>query len=183
MDNLNNFETEALVDNITDMYIPIADLENLTYEAFCDINDEKHLSNNCEEIVSELLNMITILMKKTTYDRCKDILKHYFNRYRELEFSHGNIEEFPTLESKLQKHFMDVDIEEILKKITTKMKILHELMCEYNIKMTLINMTMYCTSLKKIDSCISAIIFTLKLDEKMKSIVYELENLHSKISV
>ena len=116
MDSLK--QIDALTDNIIDMYIPMMDLADMSYDFHRE--QGKLIATECEEIISKLLNLIAVFMKKTTCMRNKDLLKHYYNRYHLLKFCGGKLDNFAELNMKLQETFIYSDMEIYIMKICSK---------------------------------------------------------------
>ena len=114
---------DMLTDNIIDMYIPMMDLADMSYDFHK--TKGKILAVECELILSKILDLIAIFMKKTTCVRNKDILRNYFNRYVNLKFSNGNVECLITLDMKLSDCFNLEDTEIFIMKISSSLKALH----------------------------------------------------------
>lgn len=135
----------------------------------------------CELILSKILNLIPIFMKKTTSVRSKDILKHYFNRYVNLKFANGDIEHLVTLDMKLSECFNSEDTEIFIMKICSSLKALHAFLSEIEYDKTYISKVVFADCLKKLESCMISMIFILKLEFKMNDVLTELEGMHAKI--
>ena len=171
---------DMLTDNIIDMYIPMMDLSDLSYDFHK--TKGKILAVECELILSKILNLIAIFMKNTTCVRNKDILKHYFNRYVNLKFSNGDAECLITLESKLSDTYNPEDTEIFIMKMSSSLKALHAFISEFDFNKTLISKVVFLGCLKKLESCIISMIFILKLGFKINDVLIELEGMHAKIS-
>ena len=74
-------------------------------------------------------------------------------------------------------------IEDIIISIINSIAELHTIVVKSsNVKIDLLNISIYCGSLKKIESCTLGIIFTSKIDTKIKNHVHHLEGMHKSIS-
>ena len=166
-------QVDMLTDNIIDMYTPMMDLADMSYDFHH--TKGKILTTECEVIVTNILNLITIFMKKTTCVRNKNILKHYYNKYFNLKFANADIKHIKTLDMKLAEDFIPEDVEISIMKISSSFKALHVFISEFDHQQTLISKTIFLESLKKLESCIISMIFILKLDIKMKDVLIDLE--------
>ena len=178
MDSLK--QIDALTDNIIDMYIPMMDLADMSYDFHRE--QGKLIATECEEIISKLLNLIAVFMKKTTCMRNKDVLKHYYNRYCLLKFCGGKLDNFAELNMKLQETFIYSYMEIYIMKICSSFKALHYFISEFDNHQTFISKAIFFESLKKMESCMICVIFILNLEFKMKDVLSDLEGMHAKIS-
>ena len=170
---------DNLTDNIIDMYIPMMDLADMSYNFH--YAKGKTLAVECEEIISKLLNLITIFMNKTTCMRNKNVLKHYYNKYYNLKFANGNIESFTPLDIKLQEKFVATDMEIFIMKICSSYKALHHFISVVDHLNTFISRKIFLESLKKMVLCVISMIFNMKLDYLMKDVLSDLEGMQAKI--
>ena len=139
---MDSFHTvDMLTDNVIDMYIPMMDLADMSYDFHK--TKGRTLAVECEMILSKILNLIAIFMKNTVSVRHKDILKHYFNRYVNLKFANGDIERLVTLDMKLSECFKPEDTEIFIMKISSSLKALHAFISEVDYNKSYISVTNY----------------------------------------
>ena len=173
-------QIDALVDVIIDMYIPLRDISNMSCDLHCDRG--KLLAVECEEIVSHILNLITIFIKYTSCIRNKDILKHYYKKYRVMTFSSGKVEEFTSLDIKLQETLLPADMEISILKMSSNFKALEQFISEFDLARTFFPKVIFIECLKKLECCMMMMIKNLNWEKKMKDVVSSLEHMYATIA-
>ena len=146
---------DHLTDNIADTYIPMKDLEDIVdswnpVKSFLTLEQIVTISLECEQIMLCIMKMITFLMKRSNYEWCNNILKHYYNKLSRLDFKYGNLHRMPPLSEETIKNNKIEKIEDIVISIINSIAELHTIVVKSsNVKIDLLNISIYCGSLKK----------------------------------
>ena len=167
MNTSQNISVDELIDTMLDMYIPMEDIEDNVNSL--DQNDSpvtiqklRKISAECENILISILDQIIFTWILTVRDEHKDVLKHYYNKFRRLDYEYGHLEYIhPFNQSTLNKNkIKDInDVKEITSGILYSLKEIYETLSTHiQLKLNVIPI-LFRTPLKKLVSGILAVIF------------------------